>query len=60
MSLTEKFFAWYQRYLTEITWFLIGNVSIQFAEALEKNDLIGAAWCAVIAFVNYSIWKKNR
>lgn len=56
----DKLLAWYHRYFTEITWFLIGNLSVQIVDALTKHDYVEALWCVVIAFINYTIWKRNR
>lgn len=60
MSLTDKFLNWYHRYFTEITWFLIGNLAVQIANALEKNDFVEVLWCATFLFLNYAIWKRRQ
>jgi hypothetical protein len=60
MSLTDRFLRWYQKYITEITWFLIGNVVLQFAEALERQHYIDAFFCVLVCYLNYSIWYRNR
>lgn len=60
MSFTDKFLNWYHRYFTEITWFLIGNVSVQFVIALQKHDWVECLWLAIVGYVNYAIWRRAR
>jgi hypothetical protein len=60
MSLTDKFLRWYHRYFTEITWFLIGNLSVEAVNALQKRDYLEVIWCVAIGYINYAIWKRNK
>jgi len=60
MSLTDKLLRWYHRYFTEITWFLIGNLSVQVVNALNKHDYIEVLWCLLIGYINYAIWQRNK
>lgn len=60
MSLMDKFLRWYQRYIVEITWFCIGDLTTQLANALTKHDYVEVLWCAGFIVLNYTIWKRNR
>jgi hypothetical protein len=60
MNFVDRFLNWYQRYFTEITWFLIGDLTVQTINAIEKHNYVSALWCAVLAAGNYFIWKRSR
>jgi hypothetical protein len=59
-NIGDCFLRWYHRYFTEITWFLIGNLTVQMANALEKHDYVEVLWCVGFICANYWIWKRNR
>lgn len=60
MSLKDKFLRWYQQYLTEITWFLIGNLAVQIVNALAKHDYVEVLWDLAFLYFNFAIWKRNK
>lgn len=60
MNFVDSFLNWYQRYFTEITWFLIGDLTISTFQHLETRSYVNALWCAVLAAANYFIWKRSR
>ena len=46
---------WYIRYQDEITWFLIGWLSMATLDALMRGEYGWAAFDAFFAFVNYKM-----
>jgi hypothetical protein len=60
MPLIDKFLNWYRRYYTEITWFLIGNLSVQIVNALTKHDYVDVLWCSAFLYLNFAIWKRTK
>ena len=60
MNFADRFLNWYQKYFTEITWFLIGDLTVQVANALTKHDYVEVVWCSLFIVLNYIIWKRQR
>ena len=51
----NNFRNWYRRNQTEITWFLIGWMTISALQCLGQGDYIGAALSGGFAFLNYKM-----
>ena len=49
----NKFRAWYLKYYTEITWFLIGFLIMSGLHDLNIRDYTGAVISFGLAWVNY-------
>jgi hypothetical protein len=60
MSIMDKFLRWYHRYFTEITWFLIGDLTVQILYAFERHDYTSVLWDSGFLCINYWIWKRNQ
>ena len=50
----DKFRAWYLRNQVQITWFLIGWLSLSGLQNLVEGDLLGAVICFGLVALNYS------
>jgi hypothetical protein len=56
----DKFRTWYFTYHTEITWFLIGWLSLAALEDLSKENWIGLAIDLGLIFLNLSFNKRSQ
>jgi len=56
----DKFINWYRDYYTEITWFVIGILFINFLEDMARENFSGALLNAVLIAVNYMFWKQDN
>ena len=54
----KKFRAWYLRNQVEITWFLIGFLTMGGLHSLGKGDYVDALISFGIAYINY--WANKR
>jgi hypothetical protein len=54
----NKFREWYIRNSNEITWFLIGILTIGGLESLVREQYGSAALSFVLAYVNYLMNKR--
>jgi hypothetical protein len=55
----DKFRTWYRTYHTEITWFLIGWLSLAALEDLSKENWVGFALDLGLIFLNLSFNKRS-
>ena len=55
----NKFRQWYFRNNTEITWFLIGFLTMGGINALGKGNYVDALISFGIAYINYWANKRN-
>ena len=49
---------WYQQYYTEITWFIIGWLSLDMIYEFGHGNWAGVAFDAVLIIFNYYLNKK--
>ena len=54
----NKFREWYLENATEITWFLIGWLSLAGLEALSHGEYVNAVVDLSLAYVNYYMNKR--
>lgn len=54
----NKFREWYLKYSNEITWFLIGMLTIGGIESLVREQYGSAALSFGIAYLNYFMNKR--
>ena len=54
----DKLNRWYQRYYVEITWFLIGWLSICGLQDLGHGNYIEALFSFVLVAINYHMYRK--
>ena len=54
----NKFIQWYWQHYTEITWFVIGWLTMSGLEDLSHGNYTGALWCWALAGLNYFISKR--
>ena len=54
----NKIKQWYMRNYTEITWFLIGWLTLCGFQDLAKGDYIGTLISWGLVWLNYSLFKK--
>lgn len=55
----NKFLTWYNRYYTEITWFLMGWLLMAGLVQLQRNDYIGALIDFALAYFNYLLYSRR-
>lgn len=55
----EKFGEWFHRYNTEITWWLIGWLSLAAIHEIQNGALLGAVIDIGLAYFNYHMWKTR-
>ena len=53
----DKFRAWMVKYQDEISWFLIGVLSLSAFDYFVKQEYFWAAVYAALAFANYKLTK---
>jgi hypothetical protein len=51
----NSFRQWYLEHATEITWFLIGFLTMDGIHAIGRGDLVGALLSWTLAFINYKL-----
>jgi hypothetical protein len=54
----ENFRLWYLRNATEITWFIIGWMTISGLDSLAKGDYVNMCISWSLAGVNYMLYRK--
>lgn len=54
----DKFRSWYLRNYVEITWFLIGWLTIAGLQELANGDYISCAISWIFAYINYSFYRR--
>ena len=55
----DKFLDWYNRNYTEISWFLIGWLTMGFLDQLGRGHYVTAVIDGGLAYLNYEIWKRR-
>ena len=53
----DKFRRWYNRYYVEITWFLIGWLTLAGIHEIQRGDGIGALIDFALAYLNYRLMR---
>jgi len=51
----DGFIRWYQRYYTEITWFIIGWLALDMIHEFSHGNWGGVAFDAVLIALNYKL-----
>ena len=51
----DAFRLWYIKHYVEITWFIIGWLSLSCIDSLVRGSYIWAAFDAAIVFINYKL-----
>jgi hypothetical protein len=51
----NSFRQWYLEHATQITWFLIGFLTLDGCNAIGRGDLLGAFLSFSLAFINYKL-----
>jgi hypothetical protein len=54
----EKIRSWYLRNSVEITWFLIGWLTLAGLQDLGHGNYVEAVICFIFVAINYSMWRK--
>jgi hypothetical protein len=54
----HNFKMWYIRNATEITWFIIGWMTVEGFNSLAKADYVNASISLGLAFLNYMLYKR--
>ena len=54
----DKFKLWYMRNYTEITWFVIGVLTLDAMHNVSTGNWLGVIIDAVLVAINYSFWRK--
>lgn len=54
----EKFRSWYLRNYVEITWFLIGWLTIVGLQDLSVGNYVGCAISWTFAYINYLMYRR--
>ena len=55
----SKFRRWYLTYQNEITWFIIGWMTVSGFDNLVRGNLGYAAGDLALAYFNYYMWKTQ-
>ena len=58
-SKMDKITNWFKTYNNEITWFIIGWMCFATLDQLTRGHYVMAGIDAVLAYFNYSMWKRN-
>ena len=56
----DKFFAWNNKYHTEITWYIVGLLTQSLLIHLQTGQFIWALIDIAIAGVNIYFWRARR
>ena len=54
----NEFVRWFYRYNTEITWFIIGWLSLDLIREFGQGNWAGVAFDAVLIALNYQLNKR--
>jgi len=54
-NIMDGFIRWYQRYYTEITWFIIGWLALDMIHEFSHGNWGGVAFDAVLIALNYKL-----
>lgn len=55
----DNFFRWYNRYYTEITWFIIGFLTMDVLQQFSRGNWIGMLISIVLIVLNYQFVKRR-
>jgi hypothetical protein len=55
----DKFWQWYRTYIVEITWFIIGWLTVSGYDNLYQGNTLYAAMDFALAYLNYHMWKTR-
>jgi hypothetical protein len=56
----NSFREWYTKYSQEITWFLIGILSMDLLNSLAVQNYGGAGLSALLIFLNYMLCNEPK
>jgi hypothetical protein len=54
----DNFIKWFHQHYTEITWFIIGWLTLNALYDFGRGDWIGFIIDAILITVNYKIWRR--
>jgi len=55
-----KIVQWYNRNYTQITWFIVGWLTMCALTDFSKGDWFAVAWDLGLAWLNYAFYKSNQ
>lgn len=56
----DKFLNWYNENFTEISWFIVGWLSMSCIEQLSRGNWVAALFDAGLCYFNYYLWKVRQ
>jgi hypothetical protein len=56
----DKLVNWYHTYYNEITWFIIGWLSLDLLHDFAYGNWIGMLIDAILIVINYAFYRNNR
>lgn len=56
----DKFINWYNTYYNEISWFIIGWLSLDLLHDFGQRNWLGMLIDAILIFINYSFYRNTR
>ena len=56
----NKLMNWFREHNTEITWWIIGFLTMSVFSSLEHENYITAAINTGLIYINYKLWKSNN
>lgn len=51
----NEFMRWYQKYYTEITWFIIGWLALDLVHEFGHGNWVGVVFDALLIALNYKL-----
>jgi hypothetical protein len=54
----DSIVRWYQRYYTEITWFIIGWLSLDLIHEFSRGNWPGVVFDIILITLNYQLNKR--
>lgn len=55
----DNFFRWYNRYYTEITWFIIGFLTMDVLQQFSRGNWVGMLISIALIVLNYQFVKRR-
>jgi hypothetical protein len=55
----DNFFRWYNSYYTEITWFIIGFLTMDVLQQFSRGNWVGMLISIVLIVLNYQFIKRR-
>jgi hypothetical protein len=55
----DKIINWYNQYYSEITWFIIGWLSLAAVHDFGRGDWLGLLLDVTLVYFNYHLYKRH-